>query len=266
MILHENFNTEKIWRDIITQQVTHISLVPSMLEKLLDISEQAPPPSLRVALIGGAALRKSLANRAISAGWPLCPTYGMSEMASQVATRLAGNESNQALPLLPEVQAKVLIDGKLLEQGTGQLYLKAKNMMAGYANVQNKPGLGLDNNNWLITSDIARLDALGNIQIIGRADDVLISGGEKIHPAEIESILLDCPGITQVCVIGQQDTHWGQRLCAVYCGNYDHKQLEQWCRSKLRGVYLPRHYLRVKNLPELANGKIDRKRVILKFC
>lgn len=253
MLLHEGFDATAVWRDVRTQGVTHLSLVPTMLARLLDCAgKQAPPARLRFVLVGGAALPQSLFERAVNAGWPICPTWGMSECAAQAATLvLAGSnwQSGQVGTLLPGFVARI-------DEGE-RIHLRGPQLMAGYLNPQCLPGDGLSDG-WLKTSDLGRLDKDGQLTILGRADDMLISGGVKIHPLEIETCLTSCPGVADVAVSALDDSVWGDLLVALVVGTADHESVDGWCRQKLSPAQRPRRILRVEQLPRNAMGKLER--------
>ena len=232
---------------------THVSLVPAMLARLLDTMSN-PPLGLRHVLIGGAALDPRLAQRALAKGWPLCISYGMSEACSQVAT-LCHPQTDWPGQLVgkPLNGMQVRIDNR-----TGRLNLHGDAIMLGYANPERYPGIGLTADGWFETSDIGYLDADGQIWIQGRADQILISGGVKIHPMQVEVLLAQCPGITEVAISGRADQTWGECLVAVIVGSATSAQIETWCKKHLPGSMRPRSFLRVEALPRTTLGKLDR--------
>lgn len=109
------------------------------------------------------------------------------------------------------------------------------------------------------SGDLGRIDGAGNLHVLGRADDVLISGGVNLHPASIERLLTECPGVADVAVTAVDDPRWGDLLVAIFCGDIDESQFEQWCRDHLESGQRPRRFLRVALLPRNAGGKIDRE-------
>ena len=264
VLLHQGFDAQRVWWDLNAQPVTHISLVPAMLAGLLDASHAEPPESLRVVLVGGAALNPKLARRALDAGWPLWVTYGMSETASQLATgRLNRMEAMEetggfAAPLLKGMQCDAVDESGRPVATVGRLRVRGKGLMSGYANPEKSVGNGLDDNGWFLTGDLGTVDENGCVQVVGRADEVIVSGGENIHPQSVERLLLECDGIDAVCVIGRDDPVWGQVLCAVYSGRMDEAQVERWCRERLAGIFRPRQFRRLLQLPRLVGGKLDR--------
>jgi O-succinylbenzoic acid--CoA ligase len=264
MVLQQGFDAGQVWRDIKRYPVTHISLVPVMLAKLLDEADCMPPVRLKSVLVGGAALNEKLASRAFEAGWPLCVTYGMTETASQVATRcFSGNEDGAGMQgyasaLIDGVECEVVDgEGRITAQ-VGQVRIRGGCLMSGYANSGRIAGDGLDEVGWFTSGDLGRLDERGFLRIVGRADEMLISGGENVNPYEVEMLMLDCPGIDAVCVIGVTEPVWGQRVSAVYSGPFNEMEVEHWCRQEIKGALRPRQFVRLSHLPRLSTGKIDR--------
>ena len=129
--------------------------------------------------------------------------------------------------------------------------------MAGYACPDRRPGLGLDDD-WFITGDLGRLDSGGRLWVIGRADDVVVTGGENVHPRQVEEVLRVCPGIGEVAVTARPDPVWGATLVALHTGPVAHDALARWCREHLHGAVRPRAFLRVETLPTLGPGRVDR--------
>ncbi|MDD5249774.1 MAG: AMP-binding protein [Rhodocyclaceae bacterium] len=251
-VLHEGFDAERLWRTLADERITHLSVVPTMLARLLDLAPAPPPATLRHVLVGGAALSPALAERAAEHGWPIQPTYGMSETASQIATL-------PALPRpwppglvgrpLPGIEAALAADGRLRVRGPM--------VMAGYANPRLAPGDGLEDG-WFTTNDLAEIRADGQLQILGRADDIIVSGGKKFHPATVENRLAGCPGLGSAGVVGRPDPLWGEIVTVVFSGEVAADALLDWCRQHIAGASRPRAAIRVAALPTLTNGKPDR--------
>lgn len=251
-ILHQGFDAGRVWHSLTHDAVTHLSLVPTMLSRLLDLHSAPPPPGLRHVLVGGAALTSELAVRAAELGWPIQPTYGMSEMASQVATlpRLPYSwRPGQVGCPLPGAEAALTPDGWLKVRGPM--------MMTGYANPRLSPGDGLEDG-WFVTSDLAEIGEDGGLTILGRGDDVIISGGKKILPTMVEEALAGCPGLRGAAVLGLPDPDWGAVITAVFCGDPSVEQMLDWCRDNVSPLLRPRRAIKVPSLPSLSNGKPDR--------
>lgn len=262
LLQHEGFDAAAVWRDLQRHPVTHISLVPAMLARLLDYAGSdgsrapAPPPTLRHALIGGAALSRALFERARAAGWPLCPTWGMSESAAQAATLAdpgADWREGEVGTLLPGFECRIG-DG---DGDSGRVHLRGPQVMAGYLNPELRPGDGLLDG-WLPTADLGRLDAAGHLSILGRADDMFVSGGVNVHPLEVESCLAACPGVTDIAITALPDPVWGDALVALVVGSAPAEAVREWGHRHLTSAQWPRRVLHIERLPRNAMGKIER--------
>jgi O-succinylbenzoic acid--CoA ligase len=251
-VLLQGFDAMRVWQALHTERITHLSLVPTMLAQLLEITTETPPAALRHVLIGGAALSGALAERAMLRGWPLQPTYGTSETASQIATLERLPPSWQ-----PGRVGKPLPGAELALTDDGRLKIRGPMVMAGYANAEHRRGDGLEGG-WFVSNDLAAIGADGELTIIGRADAVIISGGKKVHPIWVEHILMRCPGMIAVAVVGRSDAVWGEIVTAIYSGTPAEADLLAWCRENISGALMPRAALRVATLPQLSNGKPDR--------
>lgn len=254
--LHERFDALAVWREIAAGGISHVSLTPAMLARLLEVADAAPPASLRHALIGGAALSRPLFQRARAAGWPLRPSWGMSESAAQAATRV------EAIDDWQEGEAGTLLDGlECRVEADGRLALRGPQVMLGYLNPDLQPGIGL-RDGWFVTSDLGRSEAGesgANIVVLGRADDMLVSGGVNVHPLEVEARLAACPGVDDVAITALPDPVWGDLIVALFVGTAETGLVLDFSRQHLASAQRPRRVLRVARLPRNAMDKIDRK-------
>lgn len=247
MLLHNGFRAAQVGEDLNRYPVSHISLVPAMLAALLDLTI-TPPPSLRVALIGGAALSAPLYERATAAGWPLWPSYGMTESAALVAVHAPSDgpwQSGLVGRPLPAMELAIGDDSRIR--------LRGRQLMHGYLD-----GGSLDGDGWLTSGDLGQIDADGCLTVIGRADDMLISGGRNVHPQEIESCLAACPGIRDVAISGLPDPVWGDLIVALVVGSARLETLQAHARQHLPAAALPRRVAYLDSLPRNAAGKLDR--------
>lgn len=247
-VIHDGFDADAVAREFVRRSVTHISLVPPMLARLLEAGV-APPPSLRCALVGGAALALPLFRRAVAAGWPVCPTYGMTETCAQatVLWRPAADGWQEGDVGAPLPGARVAADAD------GVLRIATPARMAGYLGETGRAPA------WIATRDLGRVDAAGHVYVTGRADDMLVSAGVNVHPLDVESRLAACPGVREAGVIGLRDLVWGDVIAAAYEGAIAENELDGWCRVHLPGARRPRRFLRVAALPRTASGKLDRR-------
>ena len=261
MLLHETFAVETIRRVLDENRVSHVSLVPAMLARLLDAGLDVGQASrLRHVLIGGARLDAGLARRALAAGWPLCVSYGMTETASHVCLYPGLDASWQpgdAGKPLAGVSISIVNDDHRPVSGTGRIRIAGPMVMAGYMDGARLNGAGLIDNG-LTTGDLGYLDDRGHLHVLGRADEMLVSGGRNIHPHEVERLLQVCPGVRDAAVTGLPDPVWGDRLVACIAGDALLEDVEHWCRANLPGSLRPREFRAFTALPRDALGKLRR--------
>jgi O-succinylbenzoic acid--CoA ligase len=234
VVLHERFDVARVNRAIDDEEVTLVSLVPSMLEGLLDArQDRVFPSTLRALLIGGAAMSDGLGQRCRAINAPVAVTWGMTEAASQVATTFSGaiDGSAGAPVAFARVDAR---DGRLHVRGP----------LVGGA---------------VVTGDCGGVDERGHVFITGRADDVIISGGENIAPSEIEAVLRRHPAVHDVAVIGVVSERWGVRPVAAYeADEVAGDELRAWCQQRLANYKIPDQFIRC-TLPRTALGKVSRR-------
>jgi O-succinylbenzoic acid--CoA ligase len=236
--------------------VTHASLVPTMLQRVLDVRADRPAPeSLRCVLVGGARTPRALVDRALALGFPVALTYGMTEASSQVAT---------APPALvrakPDTAGAPLSGVDVRVDGAGELLVRGPTVAAAYVGSAEplKDAAG-----WLHTGDLGELDADGHLRVTGRRSDRIVTGGVNVDPAEVEDLLRTHPGVDDVSVVGLPDDEWGEVVAAAAVrrpGLYpDPAELESLARSRLTSAKIPRRILFVGDLPRNPNGKVDRE-------
>ncbi len=250
LVLCDGFDPERTRSILAAERITHVSLTPTMLAQL--VAQGPAPRSLRHALVGGASLTAQRAHEAAALGWPVQPTYGMTETSAQIATlpRLPeGWRSGQMGRPLPGVEIGLTADGRLKARGP--------TIMRGYANPDLEPGDGL-RDGWFISNDLAEISASGDLSILGRADDVIVTGGKKVLPSAIEDLLGACPGLGRFTIVGQPDPLWGHIVAIHYDGAIPPRELLDWCRRHVAGAHRPRAAHRIERFPLLANGKVDR--------
>jgi O-succinylbenzoic acid--CoA ligase len=232
-------------------RITHASLVPTMLQRILEAWGSRPaPPSLRCILMGGAASPRELVEEALALGFPLALTYGLTEASSQVATappRLVRRKPGTVGPPLSGVRLRLGKDGEIL--------LKGPTVAPGRT--------GPDG--WLHTGDLARSDDQGHLWIVGRLSERIISGGVNVDPLEVEEVLAAHDGVREVAVVGVPDPTWGERVVAAVVplpeGSPSAAGLEALARANLSPAKRPREVRFLEALPRNTNGKVDRGRV-----
>ncbi|GIW03146.1 o-succinylbenzoate--CoA ligase [Roseiflexus sp.] len=262
--LWQRFDAPAITERLKATPVTLISLVPTMLYRLLDDAGDAPP-NLRLVLLGGAAAPTDLLERALEAGWPIATTYGLTEAASQVATALPDEVRRKpgsvGRPLIFTHVRVTNEQGRDQPPGVyGNILVRGPTLMRGY--LGEAP---LDADAWFATGDIGYLDADGDLWVVQRRSDLIISGGENIYPAEVEQALRQHPAVADVAVVGVPSAEWGQQVGAAIVLRDPSVSVEAilaFSRTRLAGYKQPRVVRIVAELPRTASGKIQREAVI----
>jgi acyl-CoA synthetase (AMP-forming)/AMP-acid ligase II len=260
--------------------VTHALMVPTLIRMVLDEQDQSgrATPSLQLVAYGTSPITPPLLTRAMARlGCSFTQMYGSTE-AGGVITGLpiadhaidgprSGRLRSAGRPM-PGVVIKVidLASGADLEAGeVGELVVRTPWVMQGYWHDPEATDLVIDEEGWLHTHDAAHLDVDGYVYISGRLDDVIISGGENVHPGEVEDVLATLPGVADASLVGIPDRHWGEMVAAAVVAHGDQPLTEQqvidYCRERLAGYKCPRRVVFVDELPRNATGKVIRGRV-----
>lgn len=240
--------------------LTHLSLVPTQLLRLLDHRAGVPLPStFRCALIGGAHAPAGLVARAHRAGWPLSLTYGATEMSSQIATatpEVTLDKPGAVGAPMPGVELRIDADGEISARGPTRAI--------GYLGGEDSTGPLADDAGWYHTGDLGRLDDDGDLWITGRRIDRIVSGGVTIDAVDVEEALRSHPAVIDACVVGVADEEWGERVAAwvePVVGEFSVEEVGEYLRGRLSAAKLPRVWHVEGGLPRNANGKVDRERV-----
>ncbi|MEM9293166.1 MAG: AMP-binding protein [Acidobacteriota bacterium] len=253
-----SFDPHRFHRTLEERRITIASLVPTMLRHLLDATPRlAPPPELRTVLLGGAAATPALLRRALERGWPVVPTYGLTEACSQVATqdpRAVDSEGGVGRPL-PGTEVRLVNE---------EIQLRGPTLLSGILGAEDP----LSADGWLATGDFGHWDAEGRLHVLGRRGDLIITGGENVAPAAVEAVLEAHPVIAAACVFGVEDETWGQVVAAALVPAAEHRPVPSQETQKLLAVALDEHLARYQQprrvawLPTLAlrpSGKLDRR-------
>jgi O-succinylbenzoic acid--CoA ligase len=199
---------ENIAGAILKYQVTHVSLVPTQFYRLLSDEKNIKAlRNLKVILLGGGPVPDSLIRQSAAYNLPLHATYGLTEMASQVAisSRLTKRNSTPKAKVLP--CREVYISNK------NEILVRGKTLFKGYIQ-GGKIHRPLNKKGWFYTGDLGCLDEDGMLRVTGRQDNMFISGGENIQPEEIERHLCRIEGIVQAVVVPVPDEEFGARPVA----------------------------------------------------
>ncbi len=217
----------------------YVSLVPTQLTRVL----ATDPGGLRgydAVLVGGARLDPRLRARALDRGVPVVATYGTSETC--------GGCVYDGLPL----------DGVAVRVGAdGRVRIGGPVLFDGY---DGEPGPTAEalQDGWFVTADLGRIDHDGRLEVLGRVDDVVVSGGVNVPPAPVADRLREHPGVEEAEVVGVPDDEWGEAVVALVVGDLALDDARDWVAAALPRAWAPRHVVRLDALPLLHNGKVDR--------
>jgi fatty-acyl-CoA synthase len=200
-------------------------------------------------------------------GVPVGQVYGTTETGPvSIVLRLPDAIARVGASGWPQPEAQVkLIDPQGQEVGpgeTGEVCIRAPNVMRGYWNAQGAAGVGL-HDGWFHSGDLGQREADGCITIVGRSKDMIISGGENIYPAEIENLLVTLPGVAECAVVGLPDARWGEVPVAVLVRTQDaagqalnDQAVLAHLRERIARFKLPRRVVFLAALPKSALGKV----------
>ncbi|MBE0642836.1 MAG: o-succinylbenzoate--CoA ligase [Bacteroidetes bacterium] len=266
----KGFEASAILETLGRERITLLSLVPTMLQRMLEANASftaASLPALRAILLGGAAASRTLWDDALARGLPVLGTYGLTETCSQVVTAspsaLAAMAGSAGRPIGgAELRIEDEHGNALTSGNTGEICIRGTMVATGY--LRNVP-LTAERfaNGWFHSGDVGMIDDANCLHVIGRRDDMIVTGGENVYPTEIEDILVRHPAVHETAVTGVEDADWGQKIAAAIVCHADLTvaELEDWCRREMAGYKIPRVWLRVEVLPRTASGKLIRGEV-----
>lgn len=266
VLLHARFDAGATLRCFMQDKPTLTLQVPATLRALIDHSQWANTDlsSLRAVWAGSSVLPVHLIEAFHARGIPLCNVYGSTETGpfsiSLPPSHARSHLGSCGWPASNAVEVKLA----QVQQGVGEICIRAPNVAMHYW-----PDLPLkDEEAWFHTGDLARCDADGSYWVVGRAKDMLISGGENIYPAEIENLLAAQPSVLECAVVGLPDAIWGEAVvaCVVLAPNADHRQMQMQLSQALSGQLarykLPRRWHFLPTLPKTALGKVQKAQLM----
>jgi O-succinylbenzoic acid--CoA ligase len=231
VVAEPTFEVGRIRAVLEAGEVTLASLVPTMLVRLRDAGLERAP-GVRGILLGGGPIPPGLLEWSRAAGLPVMPTYGMTETTSQIATARPGERLAR---VLPGAEVEITAEGEILVRG---------------------PMVAADG--WLHTGDRGRLTDDGLLEVEGRMDDVIVTGGENVAAREVEEVVRSHPGVRDAAVLGIEDPEWGMAVTAFVVGRLNEADLLDHCRAALPGFKVPKRVVVLRELPRTASGKVLR--------
>jgi O-succinylbenzoic acid--CoA ligase len=236
VVLHPRFDPAAIAADASTNIV---SLVPTMLRRLLAAGVDVA--RFRWILLGGGPVPAELVAAATAAGARVVATYGMTETC--------GGAVYDGVPL-PGV--------RVATAGDGTIALAGPMLMRGYRLRPEETAAAL-RDGWFLTSDVGELDPSGRLRVLGRRDDLIISGGQKVLPVEVANVLMEHPAVADAAVAGRPDDEWGQAVAAVVVpapgAAPTLAELRAFVAERLAPYKAPRYLVIVAEVPRGPTGK-----------
>ena len=244
-VLHDGFDADRVAAAIAEEEISVVSLVATMLLRLLETGADLTGP--RAILVGGGPVPAEALEEALGRGATVVQTYGLTEACSQVTTlapadarRKVGSAGRPLLTTHLRVH-----DGEILVQGPTVA-----------------PGCA-DPDGWLHTGDLGRIDEEGFLYVEDRIDDMIVSGGENVIPAEVEQVLLRHPEVADAAVIGREDPEWQQAVTAVVVlqsgSSASADDLRRHCAESLANFKVPKRVELAAALPRTPSGKLLRR-------
>ncbi|MBK9259653.1 MAG: AMP-binding protein [Polyangiaceae bacterium] len=273
IVLEPRFDPEAVLRAIRRDGATQISVVPTMLDALLEADRDGDLARLRFVLVGGAAASPILLERAAERGLLALTTYGLTEACSQVtcqALRQPGTLEPGSGRALPGVELRIVREdgGAALANEVGFIEVRGPNLMSGYFAGPDKPPTMPTTDGWFATGDMGAVDELGRLFVHARRTDLIVTGGENVYPAEVEQALEQCAGVASAVVFGVPDARWGQIVVAALVLNENGLPENERAMNviaeasnRLAPHKRPRLVAVLPTLRRTPSGKIDRMAV-----
>ncbi|RLM59360.1 o-succinylbenzoate--CoA ligase [Halobellus sp. Atlit-31R] len=267
VVLRSGFDAGPAADDLDRYDATAVSLVPTMLRRMLD-RRGTLADSLRVVLLGGAPATPELIERCRDYSVPVYPTYGMTETASQIATarpkEAYADPDSVGRPLFLTDVTVVGPDGTPRSPGEpGELVVDGPTVTPGYYGDPDATATAFGEFGFH-TGDVGVVEANGALTILNRVDDRIVTGGENVDPGEVVDVLLAHPDVREAVVVGVPDAEWGERVSAVVVpegDSVDRDDLLGFARDRLAGFKLPKVVAVTESLPRTVSGTVDREAV-----
>ena len=278
-ILYQRFDAERVLADAARRGATHISVVDKMLQDMLASSHASGVGRYECILLGGGPLNAQTLGRALAMRARVYASYGMTETASQIANALVTPGFTGGMSLLEGYEARIVDAGP---DGFGRLAVRGPGLFGGYLNAR----AAYTADGFFLTGDTAAIAPDGKLYVKERTDDMFVSGGENVYPAEIREKLLRVPGVADAYIFGAPDDTWGRRpvgfiergnaaapaaggpagIAAGVAGQRARtlsdrrfaQEIAQVVAPQLSRMYQPKHLFALPRFPRTGIGKVDR--------
>ncbi len=268
VVIHNRFEVNRFFDAIEQEGITLTVLVPTIVHALINDPrwETVDFSRLRMISVGSTIVPEQLVRKVGERGVPLVQVYGSTETAP-----IAAYIPIQQTLDRPASTGKAAIhcDIRLVdEQGRdvpvgekGEILVRGPNVMTEYWNDPEATRAAISDG-WFHTEDIAHYDSDGFLYVDGRSKDMIITGGENVYPAVVESILSECDDIREVAVVGRPDDYWGEVVVAVVVAQGEHKDAQRilsFCEGRIAHFETPREVYFVDRLPRNVMGKVEKE-------
>lgn len=278
-ILYQRFDAERVLADAARRGATHISVVDKMLQDMLASSHASGVGRYECILLGGGPLNAQTLGRALAMRARVYASYGMTETASQIANALVTPGFTGGMSLLEGYEARIVDAGP---DGFGRLAVRGPGLFGGYLNAR----AAYTADGFFLTGDTAAIAPDGKLYVKERTDDMFVSGGENVYPAEIREKLLRVLGVADAYIFGAPDDTWGRRpvgfiergnaaapaaggpagIAAGVAGQRARtlsdrrfaQEIAQVVAPQLSRMYQPKHLFALPRFPRTGIGKVDR--------
>ena len=269
--IHRSFDAAAVLRSVQEERITHLHLVPLMVQAIVDLPEfgSFDLSSIETILYAAAPMPVPVLEKALAKLGPVfVNSWGMTEGSgttlpkhmhvgadSKLLASIGQPYQNTRLRIVAE-------DGRDCATGaTGEIWIRSEAMMSGYWN-NSAATIETLRDGWLRTGDMGYQDEAGRVYLVDRKKDMIISGGENIYSLEVERALAEHPAIAHVALIGQPDPKWGEAVKAVIVlrpgMDASADELVAWCATRIAGYKKPKHIVFVESFPVLPSGKVDK--------
>ena len=268
IVLHRGFDPQRFLQAIVTHRVTSTFAVPAMLLFVSQHPDFATTDlsSVRLVICGGAPVPEPLMRLYDQRGIPINQGYGLTEtspMVTFLTSEWGLSKIGSAGRTPPFTELRVVDDAGAtvsIPGQRGEVLARGPNVMKGYWRQPEATAAAIDRDGWFHTGDIGYLDEDGFLFIADRLKDMVISGGENVYPAEVESALYAHPAIAEIAVIGLPDAQWGEAVVAVVAlkpgATLDLEELRHYAQDRMARYKLPRRLETVPALPRNPAGKV----------
>jgi fatty-acyl-CoA synthase len=269
--LHAKFDAAAALEAIERERITLAVLVPAQLSALMALPRwrSADLSSLRVITTGSTIVSEAFVRKVSERGVPVIQVYGATETCPVAAYVRAGDALRKAGSAgVPALHCEVKVvgeDGAVLPPGRdGEILVRGPNVAAGYWNAPEETARAFAGG-WYRSGDLGHFDGEGHLYVVSRKTEMIISGGENIYPAEVESVLLECAAIEEACVVGRPDERWGEKVIAavvVRAGcRVTRGEVMALFEGRLARYKHPKDVHFLERLPRTALGKVRKEDV-----